>query len=165
MQNVCSLINVLRTLFTMYVDVPCIPTYEPILRTQYNELSAFFDMPVHRRRRCKCHAIYPQYLWDWLVDRDQRVEHACTIALVIDTRASRNLKSKNKNSTIHLPISCFSTKCRCHTRTPLANLSRPPPSFRIQVLAYLSDTSGHPRNCVKSEWVATVHVSYKYVGA
>jgi len=29
-------------------------------------------------------------------------------------------------TTIYLPLSCFSRICRCHTRTPLPNLSHPP---------------------------------------
>jgi len=40
------------------------------------------------------------------------------------TSASPNFKFKHK--TIFLPLSCFSTICRCHARAPFANLPAPP---------------------------------------
>jgi len=64
------------------------------------------------------------------------------LALVIDIRASPNLKINRKyRTTVYLPLSCFTTACRCHTRASLAKLSRSPkgraPQFKKPGIRFL----------------------------
>jgi len=70
----------LRILFTMCVDIPCnlavAYRYEPILHNTIIYVH-FLSLPVFTLVTCTewnqpgwCHVIYPQYLWDRLVDRE-----------------------------------------------------------------------------------------------
>jgi len=61
-------------------------------------------------------------------------------------------KSSTENrTTFYLPLSCFSTICRCHSRAPFASLSRPPhqePRVYTKMMATCKSERKSPGNLV-----------------
>jgi len=71
------------------------------IQKSYGRLNVGTDKSVHRRRRCYCHAIYPRYLWDRLLDRDRRIEHPWSTIIAFSLQDIRR-SSRRLGASLHI---------------------------------------------------------------